>query len=263
MKKTCERLTGHKSQQSSHPREFTKLTDLGNVLTSLYLPEAEAEKGIYIDHHKLSRFVWVFNGKCIAEKGYIARYMYIYMYVVYYRRLTLIFMTCKYLWLTRPCQFLARSLFSISTSAPSSYSSSSSASSCILPHTIFYDSLEIPKTICSLRKNAAKFYDTHNFSKWFSCFPPPVPLAMSCFVPVLRFLRFAWNDGNKKIDFPNDIYPSVGKRDILRVAHYHARFYSPSLVWTHHFDRCEFSHCSSQKSCAIYLYRKNSHVGVR
>lgn len=101
------------------------------------------------------------------------------------------------------------------------------------------------------------------FPNGFPVSPPPVPLAMSCFVPVLRFLRFAWNDGNKKIDFPNDIYPSVGKRDILRVAHYHARFYSPSLVWTHHFDRCEFSHCSSQKSCAIYLYRNNSHVGVR
>lgn len=85
------------------------------------------------------------------------------------------------------------------------------------------------------------------FPNGFPVSPPPVPLAMSCFVPVLRFLRFAWNDGNKKIDFPNDIYPSVGKRDILRVAHYHARFYSPSLVWTHHFDRCEFSHCSSQK----------------
>lgn len=234
------------------------MTDLGNVLTSLYLPEAEAEKGIYIDHHKLSRFVWVFNGKCIAEKGYIARYIY-----MYYRRLTLIFMTCKYLWLTRPCQFLARSLFSISTSSPSSYSSSSSASSCILPHTIFYDSLEIPKTICSLRKNAANFMIRIIFPNGFPVSPPPVPLAMSCFVPVLRFLRFAWNDGNKKIDFPNDIYPSVGKRDILRVAHYHARVYSPSLVWTHQFDRCEFSHCSSQKSCAIYLYRNISHVGVR
>lgn len=101
------------------------------------------------------------------------------------------------------------------------------------------------------------------FPNGFPVSPPPVPLAMSCFVPVLRFLRFAWNDGNKKIDFLNDIYPSVGKRDILRVAYYHARFYSPSSVWTHHFDRCEFSHCSSQKSCAIYLYRNNSHVGVR
>lgn len=51
------------------------------------------------------------------------------------------------------------------------------------------------------------------FPNGFPVSPPPVPSAMSYFVPVLRFLRFAWNDGNKKIDFPNDIYPSVGKRD--------------------------------------------------
>lgn len=129
-KKLCKRLTGHKSHQSSHQRVY-QVDWLGQRL-DFSLPTWSRRQ---IDHHKLSRFVWIFNGKCIAEKGYVR----VYRDICVSRRLTLIFMTCKYLWLTRPCQVLARSLFSAFSSI-----SSSSASSCILSHTIFYDSPEIP-----------------------------------------------------------------------------------------------------------------------
>lgn len=61
------------------------------------------------------------------------------------------------------------------------------------------------------------------------------------------------------------------ERSLLRVAHYHARVYSPSLVWTPFrslrilslfFSFAGFA-ILPKKSCAIYLYRNNSRVGVR
>lgn len=138
------------------------MTDLGNVLTSTY-PKA-------VDHHKLSRLALVFNGKCIAEKGYRLSYIGRYMYM---QGLTLIFMTCKYLWLTRPCQFAV--LASLDLSFPSL--APLLLVSCHT-HTLFYDSPEIQKQFTIRGK-------TLRISKWFSCAPSRF-LSRGLSVPVLR-----------------------------------------------------------------------------
>lgn len=87
--------------------------------------------------------------------------------------LTLIFMTCKYLWLTRPCQFAV--LASLDLSFPSL--APLLLVSCHT-HTLFYDSPEIQKQFIIRGK-------TLQISKWFSSALSRF-LSRGLSVPVLR-----------------------------------------------------------------------------